>query len=603
MSTLSAGSDALDRLAADLDHVELPLPVDGVDTGRAAVSAARTQIVDHVAPRLDSLDAPLLVVIGGSTGAGKSTLVNSLLGRVVSRAGAIRPTTRRPLLLHHPEDAAWFDGARILPGLARVRAGGEAERADVSDAPATSLELVSDGGIPRGIALLDAPDIDSVSSGNRELARQLLRAADLWLFVTTANRYADAVPWEVLRTAAARDVTVAVVMNRIPPRPGVAEELSADLRTYLDREGLEASRLFLVEESDVDDLGLLAPERVREIREFLDQLAGDADGRGAIARRTLAGALDSLAGSAEEIALARESQERTRDALAAEVDDAFAQARRRIEQVLGDGSLLRGEVLARWQDVVGTGDVFRGLESFVGRVRDGIGRALRGEPAPAAAAEAALESGLVHVVVDESARGAEQAETAWQATPAGRSLLEGVDLSRIPESFRADVAAEVRAWQGDVLALVREEGADRRLRARVLSLGVNTLAVALMVVVFVSTAFIPTGLEVGAGAATAIAGQRLLEAIFGEDAVRRLAKIAKDRLATRLDRLVAQRSAPFHERLDVVAGGTTAEELRADAADLRDLAGSIRAQARRALSDETATGETATDETATEETR
>ena len=40
------------------------------------------------------------------------------------------------------------------------------------------------------------------STRNRELAAQLLAAADLWLFVTTAARYADAVPWDLLRTAA-----------------------------------------------------------------------------------------------------------------------------------------------------------------------------------------------------------------------------------------------------------------------------------------------------------------------------------------------------------------------------------------------------------------
>ena len=51
--------------------------------------------------------------------AGKSTLVNSLVGREVSAPGVIRPTTRAPVLVHHSSDAAWFTDDRILPGLAR----------------------------------------------------------------------------------------------------------------------------------------------------------------------------------------------------------------------------------------------------------------------------------------------------------------------------------------------------------------------------------------------------------------------------------------------------------------------------------------------------
>src|SRR5699024_671242 len=116
---------ALARCSAHLRGLELPLPIEGAEQARAEVSSALDQIGDHIAPRLASLDAPLLVVVGGSTGAGKSTLVNALVGHPVTRSGAIRPTTRRPVLLHHPDDRAWFAGSRVLPGLARVHADGD----------------------------------------------------------------------------------------------------------------------------------------------------------------------------------------------------------------------------------------------------------------------------------------------------------------------------------------------------------------------------------------------------------------------------------------------------------------------------------------------
>ncbi|MDN6302779.1 MAG: dynamin family protein [Brachybacterium sp.] len=576
----------LDAFAEHLRALELPLPVDGAEQAREETGAALSQLGDHVVPRLDSLDAPLLVVIGGSTGAGKSTLVNALVGHPVSRSGAIRPTTRRPVLLHHPLDEPWFTGSRILPGLARVHAGQrrDPEAPHIGNTtgdldPATSLELHGQERIPQGLALLDAPDIDSVAVGNRELARQLLRAADLWLFVTTANRYADAVPWEVLRTAAERDVTVDVVMNRIPDREGVAEELAEDLRGMLERQGVEVDRLFLVPETEIDTEGMLPPAVITELHEHFARLAADGEGRGRIARRTLAGAIDGLAGSATRIAEHAAVQDAERQRLREQAVGAFSGARERIDDALGDGSLLRGAVLARWQDVGGTGEFFRGGESLVTRARDSIGQLVSGKPAPAIAAEQALGTGLVHVVIEETARGAERADAAWRATPAGRHLTEGHDLSRLPDGYAEEVSAAIRAWQGDVLELVRAEGADRRSKARLLSLGVNAVGVALMVVVFASTAFVPTGLEVGAGAATAVVGQKLLETIFGDEAVRRMAAVARQRLTDRLDALVAGRSDLFLDRLDALGEEGSAAQLHADAEALAQLARDIREDA------------------------
>lgn len=571
----------LGTFAEHLRTLELPLPVDGAEDARREVAAALTQLDDHVIPRVESLDAPLLVVVGGSTGAGKSTLVNSVVGEAVSRSGAIRPTTRRPVLLHHPADEPWFTGTRILPGLARVTGSGGGTTAEAEDASvaATSLELRSLPAIPQGLALLDAPDIDSVAAGNRELARQLLRAADLWLFVTTANRYADAVPWEVLRTAAERDVTVDVVMNRVPEAPGVAEELAGDLRAMLERQGIDADHLLLVPETRLDAEGMVPAEVIAPLRERLVSLAEDAETRGRIARRTLAGAVGGLAASAREIAAHAAAQHEEAERLEGEVDAAFAASRESIDEAVGDGSLLRGEVLSRWQDVVGTGEFLRGVESLVGRLRDRIGMALTGRTAPAVKAEQALGASLVHVIIDETARGAERADTAWRRSPAGRSLAEGHDLSRLPDGFGEEAAASIRAWQGDVLDLVRTEGADRRTKARVLSLGVNVLGVALMVIVFVSTAFIPTGLEVGVGAGAAVVGQKLLESIFGDEAVRRMATVARERLTARLDALVNSRTAPFRERLDALGDLRGGELLGKDADALEQLAASIREQA------------------------
>jgi hypothetical protein len=130
--------------------------------------------------------------------------------------------------VHHPDARRWFRDDRILPGLSRVE-GGSSESSD-------HLSLVALDTVPASLALLDAPDIDSVVDANRAVAAQLLDAADLWLFVTTAARYGDAVPWEFLRRAVARGVAVGVVLNRVPP--GAGAEIGPHLDEMLRAEGL-----------------------------------------------------------------------------------------------------------------------------------------------------------------------------------------------------------------------------------------------------------------------------------------------------------------------------------------------------------------------------
>ena len=233
---------ALLELRAAVAPVSLPLPLPGAAEQRQAVREITAQLDDYVLPRLATIDAPLLAVVGGSTGAGKSTLVNSLVRRRVTAPGVIRPTTRAPVLVHHSSDARWFTDDRILPGLARSTGSGADPR---------SLQLVVEESMPPGLALLDAPDIDSVVAENRQLAAQLLAAADLWLFVTSAARYADAVPWDFLISAAERSAAVAVVLDRVPPR--AITDIPPHLGQMMNERGLGDSVLLAVPETAVDD--------------------------------------------------------------------------------------------------------------------------------------------------------------------------------------------------------------------------------------------------------------------------------------------------------------------------------------------------------------
>lgn len=543
---------ALAALRAALGQARLPLDRAGADDARAELESLRRHLDDYLVPRVRQAGAPLLAVVGGSTGAGKSTLVNTLVGERVSEAGVLRPTTRAPVLVHHPDDVAWFASDRVLPSLARVTgpaAGPTGTPSTGSDdgAPARSVRLVAHPRAPRGLALLDAPDIDSVVVENRTLGAELLGAADVWVFVTTAARYADAVSWDLLAAAARRRAVVALVLNRVDPPAEHA--VAADLSRMLTENGLADSRLVTVRETRTDG-GRLPADAVADLRAWLDGLAGDGERRRDVVAHGLRGALDDVLRRAPALAAALDAQAAHAARLHGVVAAAYDEAARDLVAATSDGTLLRGEVLARWQEFVGTGELLRAVEERVGTLRDRLTALVRGRRPPEPVA-AAIGSGLVDLVVDAADRAADRAFDAWRTDAAGAALLDGLRLSRSSADLRTRASGEVRAWQGAVLDLVAHEGADRRATARALSFGVNGLGAALMVAIFASTGGL-TAAEVGVAGGTAVLAQRLLEAVFGDDAVRRLTRSAQEDLVRRVRTLLDAEAARFTSALDAV---------------------------------------------------
>jgi hypothetical protein len=122
-----------------------------------------------------------------------------------------------------------------------------------------------------------------------------------------------------------------------------------------------------------------------------------------------------------------------------------------------------------------------------------------------------------------------------------------------------------------VLDMVRTEGADKRSTARFLAYGVNGLSVALMIDVFAQTAGL-TGAEVGIAGGGAILGQKLLEAVFGDQAVRNLSERARRKLEVRVRGLLDEERARY---LDLLASlgiePEAADRLRNAAREVDDL--------------------------------
>jgi hypothetical protein len=161
---------------------------------------------------------------------------------------------------------------------------------------------------------------------------------------------------------------------------------------------------------------------------------------------------------------------------------------------------------------------------------------------------------------------------AWRSFPAGAQLLAEApgDIDRASRDLRPNIERTVRDWQAGILDLVRTEGAERRTTARFLAYGVNGLGVALMIVIFASTAGV-TGAEVGVAGGTAIVAQKLLEAVFGDQAVRELAEAAHQDLHARVAALWEDEQGRFTEVLQrhTVEPGAAAQ-LRALVSEVDD---------------------------------
>jgi len=557
MTNALATTEAIEELRTRLEASELALDLPGTEEARRERTELIDQIDDYLLPRLRRLDAPLLAVLGGSTGAGKSTITNSLVGVDVTTAGVLRPTTRAPVLVCHPDDMAWFeDDAGVLTGLPRSTSA--------TAVGSIGLRLVASEALSPGLAILDAPDIDSIEVANHDLAAQLLGAADLWIFVTTAARYADAVPWEYLGLAQERSAALAVGINRIPP--GSEEEGQHHFSAMLTERSLGATTVFTVTERELDD-GRIGPE-LDPVRTWLHALAADAGERQQLVGATLDGALASIPDRVERIATALDDQAERLEALKEIAARRYAQAVVDIDSELDRGTLLRGEVLDQWREFVGTGAFMSKLEAGVSRVRDTLRGLFNSAPSPDQQAAGQLESNLLVVTRDAVDRAALDVVEQWEGRPGGEQALANAPrgLDRASKELTDRIQHELSAWEEFVLDLVREQSGDKVTIARTLSTGINGVGVALMVAVFSQTGGI-TGGEAAVAGGTAAVSQAVLTAVFGEQAVRDLAREARDDLIQRLERLLAV----DRERFDALLGDGSAlgDPLRTATSDLQ----------------------------------
>jgi energy-coupling factor transporter ATP-binding protein EcfA2 len=506
----------------------------------------------------------VVVLLVGPTGAGKSTIFNTIAGHAASPTGVLRPTTRVAVVLVHPSDRdALVDGA--LAGVT-----------------AEQVRFVLDDGIEPGLALVDAPDIDSLEHANRALTDRLVEAADLCVFVTTATRYADQVPWAVLARVHERGLPLIIVVNRMPPDADDRAEVLADVRRLLAEAGLDdlltsghdvaPRELIAVQEGDLEAGGdRLLAGTVAPLLDEIARLRADREARVELAARALTGSLTGLGESLDRIADDADHETIDVEALRRLADRSYESGLVALRQEIGQGTFLREEALRHWQSFVGADQMTRFFSEGIGRLRGAIAAVFRPATAPVAEMRAATTDDLLAVARLQAAEAARRTATAWADEPGmGPVVAEDAGLWLPSPDFDTRLRNRLEGWIESIVEDIQTNGRSKRSLARGASVGVNVLGTGVMLATFLHTGGL-TGAEVGVAAATAFLNQKLLSALFGEAAMAELVADARTRLQDALTETFQEERARF-DRLLPPAGA-----LPALAADLRSAATAIRA--------------------------
>ena len=215
-------------------------------------------VADRAGERLRLSEQHTVVALAGSTGSGKSSLLNALAGREVSAVDVRRPTTSTALAAVRGTDG-------VDPLLAWL---GVSERVGLDDAPTGE-----------GLVLLDLPDHDSVEVAHRLEAERLVALVDLMVWVVDPQKYADAAVHAYLRALTAHAGVVLVVLNQID-RLDRADRAAAmaDLRRLLVADGLPGVRLLAVSArtgEGIDDLRTALDTAAAECVAARDRLEAD----------------------------------------------------------------------------------------------------------------------------------------------------------------------------------------------------------------------------------------------------------------------------------------------------------------------------------------
>ena len=399
-----------------------------------------------------------------------------------------------------------------------------------------------------------------------------MAAADVVVAVVSAERYADAAVWRVLRGVGGRGVPVAVVLGRVGG--SVVGEVEGAFAELLRVNGLGAAPLFVVEEVGYGDgglgragwpaggVGVLPGGMVAGLWGWLRDAGADTAGRVRIGRLGVAGRLDVVDRLCGEVAGAWEGQRLALEVLHQGLERVHTAERVRFRGLVDGGELFGGEVRIRWQEVLGSGRISAlfGAEAS-SRAAGKPGRPGKaGVPGKAAkagkaadwstrfhnqagydAATAPLRAALVEAVARAYRAALERAarKTAdqWELTPGAPEPQAPDEATR----RATDPARAAAAWLDSLPGAIRDQARSRRTTRTIGPAGAGIRSAALVL----GVAALAGG--VGAGEPAAGAALGLLRTMFGAEDAERLLAVATSGLKDGNARLL-DRAAEVHRR-------------------------------------------------------
>ena len=289
-------NDRVEALERALDQADQHLDLTRTATAR--------EVLAKVKSRMGHGSENTVIALAGSTGVGKSSLFNALVGEDVSDVGVRRPTTG----VAHA--AVWGDpGDGATDSLLDWLSIGRRHHVAHSGSPDVDQTQRA------GLVLVDLPDFDSTEADNRVEVDRLIKLVDAMIWVTDPQKYADEAFHDgYIRRLVDHQRVLYFVINKIDTvRSDEREALVADFANRLREDGIDSPQVRVVSVASddgvdavdklllatVDERQVVVERLVADLRAAAGELvpAGSTEGVSKAARREMIERLGHAAGA------------------------------------------------------------------------------------------------------------------------------------------------------------------------------------------------------------------------------------------------------------------------------------------------------------------